>query len=166
MVEKFTVVEGVTVSYSGLFKYRDLLKEIHELLKKKGYDKEEKKQEEKVTSKGKRVRMEMEYSKEPSKYMKYILEIKIAILDLKDVVVTKGTRKIKYNEGDVEVKLKSYLKTDYEGRWKSKPMYVFVRHVINKYLYTFYLSKESSELKSDTKHLKETIKGFLNLYKF
>lgn len=166
MGEELVVVDEVTVSYSGLFKSRDLLREMHEFLNKKGYDKEEKIQEEKVTAKGKKVSMEMEYSKSPSDYVKYIIEIEISIDNLKDVIVTKGEKKVKYNEGEVSVELKSKIKTDLAGKWKSKPMLVFTGHVINKYLYPIYLSKDSSELKSDTMHLKDTIKAFLNMYKF
>jgi len=166
MGEELVVVGGEVVSYNGLFKSRDLLNEINHFLTSKGYDKEEKKQEEKVTAKGKKVALEVEYAKSPSDYVKYIIEIDINIDELKDVVVTKGSRKMKYNDGDIKIKIKSKLKTDIAGKWKSKPMLVFAGHVINKFIYSLYLSGDSSELKSNTLNLKERVKAFLNLYKF
>ncbi|MBS3113259.1 hypothetical protein J4418_04205 [Candidatus Woesearchaeota archaeon] len=166
MGEEFVVVGGEVVSYNGLFKSRDLLNEINHFLTSKGYDKAEKKQEEKVTAKGKKVALEVEYAKSPSDYVKYVIEIDINIDELKDVVVTKGSRKMKYNEGDIKIKIKSKLKTDVAGKWKSKPMLVFAGHVINKFIYSLYLFGDSSELKSNTLNLKERIKAFLNLYKF
>lgn len=166
MGEEFVVVESTTVSYSGLFKARDLLTEINEILTKKNYDKEEKVNSEKVTAKGKNIELEMEYSKRQSSYVKYVIGIKMKVKEMKDAVVTKGDRKLKYNDGDIEIEFSSKLKTDLAGKWKSKPEYVFFSHVINKYLYPIYISKEISELKEHTMYLKDSVKAFLNLYKF
>ncbi|MFA5142193.1 MAG: hypothetical protein WC471_04455 [Candidatus Woesearchaeota archaeon] len=166
MGEEYVVVEGVTVSYSGLFKAKDLLTEINEILTKKNYDKEEKSNTEKVTAKGKNIELKMEYGKRQSSYIKYVIEVELKIKEMKDTVVTKGDRKIKYNEGDIEIEFKSKLKTDLAGKWKSRPDLVFIGHVINKYLYPIYISKEISELKEHTMYVKDSVKAFLNLYKF
>ncbi len=166
MGEEYVVVDGLTVSYSGLFKIRDLLAEIDEFLTSKFYTKEEKLDEEKITSKGRNISIKMEYKFKKTNYIKYIVEIKLIAKDVKEVVVAKGSRKLKYNDGDVTIELSSRLKTDTEGQWTAKPGLVFIGHVIDRYLYPIYTSKEISELESQTHHLKDTIKSFLNLYKF
>jgi hypothetical protein len=165
MGEEYVVADGLTVTYSGLFKASDLLQEINEILTKKGYDKEEKFNSEKVGAKGKDIGLEMAYSRKQSSYVSYIIEVKFYVKGMKDAVVTKGAKKMKYNEGDVTIEMGAKIKTDLAGRWKSKPGAVFIGHVINKYLYPIYISKEISELEDNVNHLRSSVKAFLNLYK-
>ena len=166
MGTEYFIETGYAIEYSGLFRCKDLFKEINQLLEKKGYDRSEKENHEKVKSDGKYTFFKMEYNREPTKYVKYIVEVEVTMNKLKKVSIAKGDRKMTYDEADLVVEIKSKIKTDLAGRWQGKPMRVFFGHIIDKYLYPIYTRNEIAEVKADTDHLKHSIKAFLNLYRF
>jgi len=59
-----------------------------------------------------------------------------------------------------------YVETDYENRWENKPIFYFLRALIDKYIYRIYTDKFESMLVADVHHLHTRIKSFLNLYRY
>ena len=78
----------------------------------------------------------------------------------------KDGKKVKLNKGDIQMIFDAFLETDYENRWETKPMYYFLRTLVDKYIFRVYTGKFVGNLAADVKDLHTRIKSFLNLYKY
>ncbi|MEM0230873.1 MAG: hypothetical protein QXW00_03830 [Candidatus Woesearchaeota archaeon] len=166
MSEQMPVVQGRVIKYSGLFSFNELYRIINEWLKEKGYDRREIKNEEHVKQSGKFIDIDMMPFKKMSDYAKSVIRLQIIIRDLKDVEVEIDGHKALLNQGEMEVKVDSYLETDYEGRWEQTPFYFFMRTVYDKFFYKNYTQHFENIVSSDTADIEATIKSFLNMYRF
>ena len=165
MAEKKQVVDNETIAYDGLFEGTELYKVIDKFFQDKGYDKAELIHDEHVGETGKDVTVIVEGNIKANDYTKKVINLKIFIKGLKDVVLEKNKHKIKLQQGKVTVILNSFMMSDVEGKWESKPMFVFMRALVDRYLYRYYINKIEQEVKDDTLHMKALIKSFLNLHK-
>ena len=165
MAEKKQVVDNETIAYDGLFEGTELYKVIDKFFQDKGYDKAELIHDEHVGETGKDVTVIVEGNIKANDYTKKVINLKIFIKGLKDVVLEKNKHKIKLQQGKVTVILNSFMMSDVEGKWESKPMFVFIRALVDRYLYRYYINKIEQEVKDDTLHMKALIKSFLNLHK-
>ena len=165
MAEKRTI-KTVKTKYSGLFKVRDLYKLIDDWCMERGYDKSEKLHSENVSEKGKDIVMVAEALKKISDYAKYVIEVSLSMNNVTEVVVKKKGKSERFNQGDVSVEMTGYYVTDYANRWQNKPMYVFFRTIVEKFLFKTPLSEEKLALEDEVKHLQSQIDGFLNLYRY
>ena len=165
MSERTTITEGQTIIYDGPFSTKELYKTIRELLVEKGYIFVERKLHEAVTAKGKTIEAEFEPYKKFTDYAKSIIKIKLIISDCKEVELKKGTKTIKLNSGKVHIVIESILETDYEHKWEKHPVLYIIRTVFEKYVFLPYISGFSAQIGADVAHLRDNIKGFLNLYK-
>ena len=165
MAEKKQVVDNETIAYDGLFEGTELYKVIDKFFLDKGYDKAELIHDEHVGETGKDVTVIVEGNIKANDYTKKVINLKIFIKGLKDVVLEKNKHKIKLQQGKVTVILNSFMMSDVEGKWESKPMFVFMRALVDRYLYRYYINKIEQEVKDDTLHMKALIKSFLNLHK-
>ena len=56
-------------------------------------------------------------------------------------IVYKEGVKIKINQGKVMMIFDGYLVSDYEGKWKGKPLIYFLRTIFDKYVFRRYFAK-------------------------
>ncbi len=166
MAEKKFILKGLSIDYEGLFDAKAFYKFLDKFFKDYGYDKNEVVNEEKVHKTGKDILLKLEPNRTVSDYAKNFIQIKISIKNVKEVEITKDNKKVKMNEGKVSIQMASYLKTDIEGRWEQKPLFVFLRTLIDKFVYKVYLGHFEKELEKDTKQLYNSIKSFFNLYRY
>jgi len=166
MAEKKLVVDQVRLNYSGLFSVTDLYQLVDNWLREYAYDKYEKKNEEIVTPAGKDIILELRPWMKITDYAKNEIRIRMFMKDVKEVEVEKDGAKIKLNQGDIQIILDGYTVTDYENRWESKPVFVFLRTVFDKYIFKFYTDRFENVLIEDVNHLHMTMKSFLNLYRY
>tara|TARA_Y100000294_G_C8495587_1_gene312639 strand:- start:105 stop:605 length:501 start_codon:yes stop_codon:yes gene_type:complete len=166
MAETKYVLKGLVVKYNGLFNIKAFYKFLDKFFKDYGYDKNEKVNEEKTHKGGKDIFLKLEPFRIVSDYAKNFIEVKVSMKDIKEVEIVKDDKKIKMNDGTITIDISCYLKTDLEGRWEQKPIFVFLRTLIDKFVYKFYLGNMEADLAKDTKELYHSIKSFLNLYKY
>ncbi len=165
MPEKKQVVESETIAYDGLFEGTELYRVIDKFFQDKGYDKAELSHDEHVAEGGKDVTVVVEGSMRPNDYTKKIINVKILIKGLRDVIIERNKHKTKLQHGKVTAIFNSFVISDVEGKWEAKPMFVFMRALVDRYLYRYYINKIEQELKEDTLHLKALVKSFLNLHR-
>src|SRR3989338_8236734 len=146
MAEKKQVVDNETIAYDGLFEGTELYKVIDKFFLDKGYDKAELIHDEHVGETGKDVTVIVEGNIKANDYTKKVINLKIFIKGLKDVVLEKNKHKIKLQQGKVTVILNSFMMSDVEGKWESKPMFVFMRALVDRYLYRYYINKIEQEV--------------------
>ena len=167
MVEKILVINHRTITHKGIFRVDELFNTINSALEKLGYQKQEKKSEETVFPSGKKTYVELRPFKIKTNYVTLMIKIKIS-LD-KVIETTKEIDGVKktFQEGDVNIVFDAWSVTDYAARWGMKPLFFFVKSVINKYIYHF-PSEENfvGELKSDAGYLSDQLRALFGLYNF
>jgi hypothetical protein len=165
MAEKKTI-KTVKSVYSGLFKVRDFYKLIDDWIMERGYDKNEKMHSEQVSETGKNIHLMIEGLKKISDYAKFVIQIEAQITNVTETIIKRKEKSEKLNKGDVTVEITGYYITDYENRWQNKPVYVFFRTLVEKFLFKTPLSEEKLALKDEVNHLQSQIDGYLNLYRY
>jgi hypothetical protein len=165
MSEKRTI-QTVKTAYSGLFKVRDFYKLIDDWIIERGYDKNEKMHSESVSETGKDIHLVVEAIKKISEYAKYVIEMEIIMKNVREVIVKRKEKSEKLNQGEVSIELTGWFITDYENKWEQKPMYVFFRSIVDKFIFKTPLSEEKLALVDEVKHLQSQIDGYLNLYRY
>jgi len=166
MAERNLIVENVSVSYSGLFDVREFYKVIDDWLKAKGYDKVIVKHKEYMTETGKNIEILMAPYKKVTDYIKNYIKMWIGINNVKEVEVKKGKTRVKINKGEIMVVLDGWLELDYEHRWEQKPMFFFLRILIDKFIHRSEIDKYGVDLINEISELHDEIKSFLGLYKY
>ncbi len=166
MSEKKLVIDQLRLNYTGLFSVPELYRTITSWFYERGYDMFEKKNVEIVTPTGKDIEIELRPWKKTTDYAKNEIRIRLYIKDLKEMEVEKEGVKMKLNQAEIQMIFDGYLETDYEGRWENKPIFYFLRSLIDKYVYRMYTNKFESMLVSDVHHLHTRIKALLNLYRY
>ncbi len=166
MAEMNLIVENVSVSYSGLFDIGEFYKVIDDWFKLKGYDKVIIKHKEYSTETGKNIEILMAPYKKVTDYIKNLVKIWIGINNLRTVEVKKDGKKVKVNKGDIIIIFDGYLETDYEHRWEQKPLFFFMRVLIDKFVNKSELDKYGKELVKDINEFHNEIRSFLGLHKY
>lgn len=165
MAERRIIVDNLKISYNGFFKATELYQLIDNFLREKGYDKREIRNQEHVTREGKYVELEIEPWKKITDYANTKIRVEIKMFNLTESVVSRDGKKEKLNKGKLHIRFDAYLETDYEHRWESRPVYLFIRTVFDKYIYASYTHQFEGEVAENTQELYDVVKGFLNLYR-
>lgn len=166
MSEKKLVVDHAGLSYEGLFDIHEFYMLIDKWLREKGFDKREVRNIEQVTPQGKYVELELQPWKKISDYAKHIIRMEIRIMGIKDVEIKKNKHQIRLQKAKINIIFDGYLETDYEHRWESQPVYLFLRTLFDKFVYSTYSKKFEDMLVEQVNDLKAQMKSFLNLYKY
>jgi hypothetical protein len=70
------------------------------------------------------------------------------------------------NQGRIQMVFDVLLTTDYENRWEGKPIYFFLREVLNKYIYRPVTEADHEQVKNDFNQLYTLIRSYLNLNRY
>tara|TARA_Y100000310_G_scaffold137447_1_gene136336 strand:+ start:27169 stop:27744 length:576 start_codon:yes stop_codon:yes gene_type:complete len=164
--QKDLVVNNRQLRYQGIFRFDELRETINIALDQKQYKKFEKKTEEIVTESGRRTYIEIRPYKEINEFAKLMIKIKITMNNVRDSIEEVKGVKRKFQSGAVQIVFDSWVLTDYQNRWRIKPILYFTQGIINKYLWPIKTEKAfSKELKSDTAYIYSQTRQLLNSYK-
>ncbi len=165
-MERRIIVDGSKVGYSGLFDVVELYKLIDYYFRERAYTKHELRNYEHVYPTGKQIEVISEPYRKITDYAKYVIRVTLVIQNLKEVSIEKDGKKVKVNQGDVEVQIDGFMELDYEHRWEKKPMFYFMRAIFDQYVYKVNNERYESGLANECSDLKNQIKSFLNLYRY
>jgi hypothetical protein len=166
MAERRIIIDNLLLQYEGLFELRELYMMIDKWLRQKGYDKFEKRNHEHVLKDGKYIEVELEPWKKITDYAKIVINMYMHCYNIKDVVVKKDNQDVRMNQGKVKIRFIGYLVTDYESKWEGKPVFYFLRAVMDKWVYRVSADKFEGAVSEDVKHLYQNVKAFLNLSRY
>jgi hypothetical protein len=166
MAERRIVIDNLMLQYEGLMDLRDMYLMIDKWFRQKGYDKLEKRNHEHVLKDGKYIEIELEPWKKISDYAKIVQNLYFHCYNIKDVTVNKDGHDVKMNQGKIKIRFIGYLVTDYEHKWEGKPIFYFLRAVIDKWVYRVSADKYEAAVADDVKHLYQNIRAFLNLNRY
>ena len=165
MSEPEMIVVGTRISYEGIFSLDGLYQAIYKWMIDRNYDRDDKVHTESIKPDGKHIDIELECDRSIDDYTKYLIRVRIFASHIKDVTVEMDGRKQRLNEGKVMVILDSWVKTDWQDRMESKPVYHIIRSMYNKYIFKGEQGPHQKKLKEETVHLQHTIGNYLNLWK-
>ncbi len=166
MAETLTVVDGRRLEYEGLFDPRELYTIIDQMFKQHSFDKHEFKNVEQVYKGYKQLEMDLRPYKRLSDYYRTEIRIEIIGRKLKEVVVEKKGLKKKLYNGKLEIIFTSFLITDYEGAWETKPFYYLIRMLIDKFVYKAYTREVQNEIIKLTNEVYDELRSYLNMHRY
>ena len=166
MAEVKTLIDGKSLSYEGMFNIRELYRIIDTWFKERGYDKQEVKNWEDVTESEKQIVLEIIPYKKVSDYARIDIRIFMIFSKLSEVEIERSGMKSKINKGRAEFYFDAYVVTDYENKWQTRPVFFFIKNVIEKFVYRAYTSNYDSEAIRDCTDIENEIRSFLNMHRF
>jgi len=166
MVERRIVVDGLKLSYKGLFKAGDLYKLIDGYFRERAYTKHELRNFEQVYEEGKQVELIKEPYRKITDYAKYVIRVTVVMSEIKDVVIEKDKLKVNMQQGDVEVQFDGFLEMDYEHRWEKNPLFYFLRTIFDQFVFKIHTEKYEEGLVEEVRDIHTQVKSFLNLYRY
>jgi hypothetical protein len=166
MAEIKTLIDGKSLSYEGVFNIKELYKIIDTWFKDRGYDKQEIKNWEDVSENEKQIVLEIIPYKKISDYARIDIRIFMIFSRLSEIEVEKDNLRFKMNKGRAEFYFDAYVVTDYENKWQTRPIFFFIKNIIEKFIYRMYTVTYDSEAIRDTTEIENEIRSFLNMQRF
>ena len=167
MVEKKQVLYDFRTAYSGPFIVEDFYAEIDSWIREKGFEKEPKKKMEHVTKNGKKIELVVEAHRHLDELHHSIIVLRALLDNVKEATIKKNGKKIMINSGDVFVNIDGWVQSHIHGSfYQVKPIYYFIRAVIDKYVYNFWSFKYDGIVAADGQDLFKRIRAFFNLQKY
>ena len=167
MTEKKQVLYDLRTTYNGPFVVEDFYAEVDNWIKEKGFEKEPKKRMEHVTKNGKKIELVVEINRRLDDLYYGIVVMRALLDNIKEVVIKRNGKKIRINNGDVFINIDGFLQSNIHGSfWQVRPVYYFIRALIDKYLYNFWSDKYDGAVNSDGRELFKMLQSFFNLQKY
>jgi len=152
------------VKYEGIMDFKEFYKFCYQWLSEEAaLDIIEKKYSEKISGDAKNIKVEWDGSRKVTDYFKFSIEVKFEVLNLTSVEITKDGKKLKMNNGSVEVTVKGTLIRDYEGKFEKTPMQKFLRGIYEKWVIYSRVKEYEEKLIGDCNEFLSQAKAFLDL---
>ncbi len=166
MTEKKILVDDLRLQYAGLFDITELYRLFDELIHERGYVKLEKKFDQYMAKHGRQIYLEIRPVKEFEQDFLSTMKIRIKMSDVKDIVMDNNGAKKQYNQGSILIIFDGWTTTSYEFAWETKPVFVFLRMLVDKYIYKVSFGKYEGEIINDVHYMYDRVKAHLNLYRY
>ena len=167
MAEKVNIQKDLKLKQESIFDMGELYKLMYRWAKQHNYsDFIEVEYVEKINGEAKNLEIAWTCIKKINDYVKAYIEIKFMVIAMVDVEVNIDNIKRKTNKGTIDMRFTSYLKTDYEDTWASKPLTKFFRGVYDKYINKETIKDYKEDIQTELYEFMGEVKSFLNLYKF
>ncbi|MBS3097149.1 hypothetical protein J4480_06985 [Candidatus Woesearchaeota archaeon] len=167
MSEKKQVLYDLRTSYNGPFLVEDFYREIDSWIGEKGYEKEPKKKMEHVTKSGKKIELVIEAHKHLDDLHHSIIVLRALLDNIKEVTIKKSGKKIRMNNGDVFINIDGWIQSHIHGSfYQVKPIYYFIRALIDKYIYNFWSDKYDNAVAADGQDMFKRLRAFFELQKY
>lgn len=166
MVERRIIVDGIKLKYNGYINLEELYKLVDHWFREKGYTKHELEVGEQVYKDEMSVHVKKQPYKKITDYAKYVIDLRIDGHHLKEVTLDRNGKRLKLLDGEVEVKFTGFLELDYEGRWQEKPMFYFLRSILDQFVYKVNTERYEAGLTEEINLLYGIVNGFLNMHRY
>jgi hypothetical protein len=165
MAGEKSVIFSSNVKYVGVFNFRNLYSFMYDWLEQEtqlDFIMEEK-YEEKIKGPEKDVIIKWTGDKKLTDYFKYTFKMEIVIRQLKNVEINQDGKKIKTNEGSVQLKVKGILHRDYEGKFEKSGFLKFIRSVYEKWIISSRVDEMEGKLSGDCDEFLAQAKAYLDI---
>ncbi len=167
MVEKKQVLYDLRTTYNGPFVVEEFYAEVENWIKERGFEKNPKKKMEHVTKSGKKIEWLVEAHRRLDELHHSVVVMRALLDNVKEVTLKKKGRRIRINNGDVFVNIDGFVESHIHGSfYQVKPVYYFIRAVIDKFIYNFWSFRYDGTVAADGQDLFKRIRAFFNLQKY
>jgi len=146
---------------SGIFNFKDFYQFAYNWFIDEDYGLEEQKYAEEVTGDSKRVEIIWVAKKKISDYFKHEIKLYWNVVGLKNVEVEKDGKRVKMNDGSIEIKITGNLLKDYQSSWEGNPFSKFLRGVYEKFVIEGRIEAYEDKVSSTVTDFIKDMKGFL-----
>lgn len=157
---------GESFTYKGLIDVKGLYRLIDKWFQEHGYDKAEMWNFEEVYESGKQITLKLHPYKKINDYAKIEIRLVAMLTKLKETTIEQDGVKKTFMRGQAKFTFDTFIITDYEGHWSTKPFYFFIKTLLDKFIYKSYTDRYEEILMSDKDKIKREIKSFLNMTRF
>jgi hypothetical protein len=164
-MERRLIVAPRKIAYEGYFKARDVYRIIQEYLLERGYDIDEKRNEEFLRPQGKYSLWISENPLKINDYVQYVINIVLIKENLVDTTIEIEGKKRNTQHGKISILIRGFLETDYEKRWENKAWRWYFRILVDKYFLKTKLHDEGEGLKEHVGSLGQALKDYFNMQK-
>jgi len=166
MSEEKQVLYDLRTMYSGPFLVEDFYADVDRWIREKGYEKELKKKMEHVTKNGKRIEWVIEINFHLDELHHGDIQLRALMDNVTETVIKRGKKKIRINNGDVLINVNAFLIAHIHGSFfQVKPIYYFIRTLIDKYVWNFWSDKWDGTVNSEGRELFKRISAFFEVQK-
>ncbi len=163
MPKEDVIYDRTKLKYVGNFDFKDMYKRFRIWITQNQYsDPREIKYIEKITPAGKTVEFVWETSKFKEDYFELKIEIEFFIKGLKDAEADFKGRKIKLDNGEIEVAFTSRLIRNCNKKWDEHGL---IFKLYEKYIIAEYIEQFKIDVYRDTNRFMEELKNYFNLFK-
>ncbi len=169
MVEKKQVLYDLRTTYNGPFLVEELYAEVDNWINEKGFEKEHKSKKEHVTKNGKMIEWVIEAHKQLSEFHYAVIVLRAMLDNIKDATIKKDGKKLAINHGEAFISIDAFVQSYvHSGFWQTKPVYYFIRTLIDKYVYAFWTGRHDGVVNASARDLSKRIRSFFELqgYKY
>ncbi len=164
MVEKKQVLYDLTTAYKGPFLVEDFYAEIDAWINENGFEKEPKRKSEHVEKDGKRIELSIEAYRKLDDLHYGVIVLRAQLNNIKDTAIKRDGKKIRINHGEVFISVDAFIQSYvHSGFLQAKPVYTFIRALIDKYVYSFWTDKHDGTVNSAGKDLFRRIRQFFEM---
>jgi hypothetical protein len=153
------------LKHSGIFSFKDFYQFCYAwLTDETGLDVAEEKYSEKMEGDKKKIEIIWVGTKKVTDYFKFEIKVdKFKVDALKDVEVRKGDKKIKMNEGNIELNVKGILIRDYDGKFERTAFGKFLRSIYEKWVIPSRIEQFEDKLAGSCDEFLNQAKAWLEL---
>lgn len=167
MSEKKQVLYDLRTTYDGPFVFEDFYAEVDNWIKDKGFTKENKKKMESVTKNGKKIQWFIEIKSHLDDLHHGIVILRVLMDNVREIIIKREGKKFRINNGNVMVNIDAFIESEIHGSfYQIKPIFYFIRTLIDKYIYNFWSFKWDGRVNSDGRELYKRIQAFFNVQKY
>jgi len=167
MTEKKQVLYDLFMSYSGPFKVEDFYGEVENWIRENGFEKEPKKKLEHVTKSGRKIEWLIEAQNHLDDLHHGVVVLRVLMDNVREVTVKKDGKKIRIDNGDVFLNVDGFIQAHVHGSfYQVKPVYYFIRALIDKYIYKFHSWKYDGVVDAAGRDLFKRTQSFFKLQKY
>lgn len=167
MSEKKQVLYDLRTSYNGPFVIEDFYAEVDNWIKEKSFIKENKKKMESISKNGKKIHWFIEITSHLDELHHGVVMLRVLMNNVGEVIIKREGKKFRINNGDVMVNIDAFIQSEIHGSfYQIKPIFYFIRTLIDKYIYNFWSFKWDDRVNSDGRELYKRLQSFFNVQKY
>ena len=163
MGEHRILVDKLKLEYEGALVANDVFRIITDFLQNRGYEMLPASETEVHTPQGKGVDWYIAPWKKITDYVRLEMKVTVLMHNLVKKEVTIEGKKAKIDNGKVIVVIHGNIEYDYDRRWEDKPMFLFIRTIVNKYVFPTYTKKFEQLLIDDANNVYGSLQDFFNM---
>ena len=163
MAEKETLFSS-KMKHEGIFSFRELYKFCYDwLTEETDLLLQETKYIEKLKGDSKEIDVEWKGFTKLTDYFRFDMKVEFKVLRLKEIEIVQDGKKIKTNEGVVEMKVKGILVRDWQGKFEASGFQKFIRAIYEKWLIPTRIDQFEEKVIGDSDEYLGETKAWLSL---